>query len=233
VTDELFTPVIVSGKEDLQTEALVLMGRGAQLVVKDKESLDFASAFVRRVKEIRDKVCSVFDPHIKRAFDQHRALVAEKRKFTDELDDAERAVRPKITAYLVEQDRIRMAAEREAAMAQERIEQVSDKAADKAWTLVDDGKGAKATQVMQKAQADIEAIKASATPVPEPVKAEGMVLREVWKFEVVAPDLVPRKFMVPDEVLIRKFVVAFKHQADIPGVRIWSEKTAAVKADRG
>ena len=55
--------------------------------------------------------------------------------------------------------------------------------------------------------------------IPAPAKAEGVSLRENWTFEIVDESLIPREYLIPDEVKIRKVVVALKDKTNIPGVK--------------
>lgn len=63
----------------------------------------------------------------------------------------------------------------------------------------------------------------------EAAKVDGIGFVHKWCFEVIDPDAVPREYTVPDEVKIRKIVNAMGESANIPGVRVWSYKTASVR----
>jgi hypothetical protein len=52
----------------------------------------------------------------------------------------------------------------------------------------------------------------------------GPVYRTIWKFEITDATLIPRQYLTPDEVKIGGVVRALKNQANIPGVRIYSER---------
>lgn len=47
---------------------------------------------------------------------------------------------------------------------------------------------------------------------------------ETWKFEVTDAALVPREFLIPDMQALRQ-AVNYRKLRDIPGVKIWSEKS--------
>jgi len=55
--------------------------------------------------------------------------------------------------------------------------------------------------------------------IPAPAKADGVNLRDNWTFEIVDESLIPREYLIPDEVKIRKVVVALKDKTNIPGVK--------------
>lgn len=213
-------------------DALAVIERGCLVPVTDQASLTAANVLLRDIKALRRRFDEEFDKGIKQAFEHHRHLVAQKKKWTDPLDAAERALKPKISAFLAEEDRKRLEAERAAFQADRKVRMEADKSADAVHDLISEGRVDEADKVMTEALAKIEKIKAAAPAVPPPPVAEGIVLREVWNFEVENFDLVPRKFLKVDEVKLRGYVVAMKHQAEIPGVRVWSSKVASVRGPK-
>jgi hypothetical protein len=73
------------------------------------------------------------------------------------------------------------------------------------------------------AQAATQALAA----IPAPAATAGISPREVLKFEVVNPAMVPSRFWVIDESAIRKFVQETKGESPIPGVKIWKDLSIA------
>jgi hypothetical protein len=73
------------------------------------------------------------------------------------------------------------------------------------------------------------------TPVPVPAAPPKRVHTEVgtlgtskvWKFEVSDPFLLPREYLVPDMVKIRKVVTA---GVSIPGVHSWQEEALRINS---
>jgi|SRR5262245_1211832 len=59
------------------------------------------------------------------------------------------------------------------------------------------------------------------TDVP---KGVGILFRDNWKFEIIEPGLIPRDYLIPDEVAIGKIVRALKGTCKIPGVRVYRER---------
>lgn len=62
--------------------------------------------------------------------------------------------------------------------------------------------------------------------------AEGTHTRDVWKFEVVDINQVPREFFDLNSSKVNKVVQALKERANIPGVRVWREKTVVLSGKR-
>jgi colicin import membrane protein len=61
-------------------------------------------------------------------------------------------------------------------------------------------------------------------------KVRGVSKREVWKFEITDPALVPREYLVIDESKIRGVVQALKGATTIPGVRAYPDSQIAARA---
>lgn len=60
----------------------------------------------------------------------------------------------------------------------------------------------------------------------------GIVTRKVWKFEIEHPNLLPPRYLVPDEAAIRAEVQRLKGECDIPGLRVWCEDSVAARGTR-
>lgn len=90
----------------------------------------------------------------------------------------------------------------------------------------------------QKSEANAAALKAAAvaaTPeaatqiiqqVAPVVPPQGVFVRQVWRFEVTDPDLVPREFCSPDPDKIRRVA---PETASIPGVRFYQEDQVSAR----
>ena len=57
-----------------------------------------------------------------------------------------------------------------------------------------------------------------------PKMAGGPVYRTITKFRIVDVNLIPRVYMVPDEVKIGGVVRALKRATDIPGIEVYEER---------
>jgi len=95
---------------------------------------------------------------------------------------------------------------------------------------------ARAVATEAKAEQRVATLEIQAAAVVAPViqreapKVAGIVTREVWKFEVTDPSLVPRAYLSVDESKIRGVVQSLKGDALIPGVRVYSDKSIASSA---
>ena len=116
--------------EQQPTAALAIRDEAKALAVIDQPTLTAANNALLEVKALRRRFDDEFNAGIAQAYEHHRYLVSQKRRWTDPLDEAERMLKPKIAGYLAEQDRIRFAAERAAQLAKEAAAKEAEDAAD-------------------------------------------------------------------------------------------------------
>lgn len=219
-TDKTNTAVVATAAKCLEIQIL------------GQDDLTEANSLLKGIKGLRLEVDKEFDPGIQEAFAHHRTLVAQKRKWTDPLDQAERALKPKIAAYLIEQDRLAQEAARREREAQDKMRKVADEASDAAYEKIKNGDLDEADDVVAGAAAKIEEIQtARPAPILKPV-ATGTSLRQVWTFEIMDPNAVPREYLLIDEQKIRAIARAMKDQARIPGIRFYAEATVSTRIDK-
>lgn len=140
---------------------------------------------------------------------------AEARRQTEEKArrDADEARKRGDAEAAAEADRVARAAAKEAAKFDSKADRVESAASEKSADLQ-----------MQAACVVAPIIQRA------PPKVAGLSMRDTWKFEITDPSKINAAFLMPDEQKIRKQVAALKADAAAiigPGVRIWSEKTAA------
>ncbi|HLF13209.1 MAG TPA: hypothetical protein VJA26_18570 [Gammaproteobacteria bacterium] len=174
------------------------------------------------------------------------------------LEKAEGIVKGKLTTFQNEQERIRREEQRKAEEAarkeRERLEaqarETERKAREKAAAerraaeeAAAAGRAEEAARLAERAAAtenkaaekaiELEQ-RAAAIVAPviqrEAPKVAGLSMRETPKFEIVDASKLPREYLVADESRIRKVVNALKMDANIPGVRVWMDKTPASRA---
>jgi hypothetical protein len=209
------------------TEALAILDKVLAIAVVDQASLTVANGYLLEAKAWLRHCDDEFDKGISEAFAHHRTLVAQKKKWTAPALEVESVAKPKIASYFEEQDRLRREAERAAEQARLAAEKEAEDAADIATDLIKEGKNGEAGQIVDMAMENIERLRAAAPAVPPKPIAAGVSLRETWEFEVVNEALIPRKFLVPDLTMIRRYGQNMKHQAEIPGIRFYSKKSVA------
>jgi hypothetical protein len=79
--------------------------RAAAVSVLDDAAFGVAGNLLLDIKALQKQIGETFDPHIARAVQAHKALLAEKRKHTDPLDRAEVVLKASMVAYDAERRR--------------------------------------------------------------------------------------------------------------------------------
>jgi hypothetical protein len=137
--------------------------------------------------------------------DHVKAINAQYNGKIATLDNARGIVEPKAAAWL-ESERKRVEAERQAAIEAAKVADVPvPKAGDGEIVNVDTG------AVVESAPTITHTIGGSATG------------RINWKYRIVDATLIPREYMMPNEVAIGAVARSLKDKANIPGVEFYGE----------
>lgn len=215
--------------DGVKSEALAWPDRARATTVTDGVTYTLAAELLRGIKALRQKIAETFDPHVKRAFEAHRALCKEKQDAEAPLTEAEGILKRALVAYDTEQDRIRRQEEqrlREEARRQEEQRRLDEAAALELQAAETDD-----ALLRQEAEelfaAPVEAptvVVAKSTP-----KVAGISYREIWKYRVVDARKVPDEYKKVDDIKIGGVVRALKGGTKIPGIEVYAEKIAAAR----
>jgi hypothetical protein len=206
----------------IRAEVGALPETARTMAITDDASFMAAGAILVRIKALRALVEGLFTPHIKRAFEAHRALLEDRRRLDTPLADAETILKQRAAAFTLEEEA------RRAREARRRAADTQEARSARIWAEVE----ALEAAGYQGEAADLVQEFVSAPPVivsltPAPLKAPGISYREVWRYEVIDPAQVPREYLTIDHTKLGGVVRALKSAATIPGVRIWVERTIA------
>lgn len=210
-------------ESQIKNEALSLQKTAETMLINSSEEYQIATEFLIKCRQSRKKIDEFCDPVISAAHDAHKAALAQKRKLTDPVLVAEKIITPKINAYRQEQDRIRRAEE-------ERLRLEAQKKAEEerlAQAIEAEKQG---DQLSADILVETPVVAAPVFVAPTVPKVEGISDREVWKFKVVNPALVPNEYKIIDESAIGKVVRALKDRTSIPGIQVYPEKVLSVRA---
>jgi hypothetical protein len=210
------------------------VAEASAIIIRDQETLTVANTKSRFLKGLLQEIDDTFKP----IHDSQKATAALTKETWDRFrvppDKEYRRIKADIGTFLEKQEQLKREAEHRVWLAeQEKIKaeaearRVAEEALRKAAVLEAKGQNEKAEQVLNKAAAQetkiAETIKvnsiAAAMPIPEPVKTIGISTREDWDIELIDIDLVPRDYLVFDDVKARKVVRASKGAVQIPGVK--------------
>jgi len=208
----------------LQDEAHTLPAIVGALAIVDDASFQGAGRVLRRIKAVRDTITRLFAPHIARAFEAHRALVADRKRLEAPLAETERVLKAKLAAFTVVDD------VRRAAVARQQTAAATDARAAQIWTEVEQLEAAGYHAEAAEVATELVAAPLSIVCTPAPLKADGLVRRDRWTYAIVDATQVPREYLAVDHQKLGAVVRALKGTIQIPGIRVWAERTIAASA---
>ncbi len=207
-----------------QTErAVVNIAEAARSIeVVDKASADKASELIVAGKKLIKAIKEYFEPMKKAADESKRRILETERQELSKIEPIVSELSTKVSRWLADEERRRREAEeakRRAEMERLRLEAELEAKAREAERIKNESERRLVEDRIIDEVARKEAELQPVPDIPAPAKAEGVSLRENWTFEIVDESLIPREYLIPDEVKIRKVVVALKDKTNIPGVK--------------
>lgn len=208
-------------------DALAWPDKARAVVITDADTYAAACGLLLGIKDLRKKVADTFDPHVRRAFEAHRALVKEKAGAEAPLTEAERILKDSIVAYDREQERLRLEAQRKADEEARREEET--RRLEQAALMETEGQEFGDEAMVEEAHALIsQPVTAVAAPVAKLTpKVSGVTLKKSYAFRIIDPTKVPNQYKVIDESKIRGVVRSLGMNANIPGVQVYEETSVA------
>jgi len=220
-----------------ESQRLTLVAQAEALVVDSPECEKVAWAIVNGIGELTKRITADFAPSRTAAHQAWKAIVAQEKGHLARLEEPDKIVRGKLSAW--EQEKRRRQAEidrkaREAAAkAQAELQRQGDEAARKAAeerrlqeavAAEEAGNTAQAEELLE-TPVEVAPVEVPTVVVPtlkaEKVAGAGAMV-ERWTFEITDPQAIPREYLTVNEVAIGKIVQALKGQTNIPGVRAYS-----------
>jgi hypothetical protein len=219
--------------QQIENETTSLLIQAKQYQVTTAEQYQTVGNELMRIKGMRKRLDEMFDPGIKAAHEAHKVAVANKKKYTDQLDQAESTIKRALLVYNQEQQRI--AREKEAELrrlAEEQAAREREKLLKQAVKAEEKGNDGKAEELFEQAENVIPL-----TPIvtPQVQKVEGIATRKTWKAVVDNPQLVPAYFngielRSINQSALNKLASMSSGNVQVPGVRFVQEESFAAKA---
>jgi hypothetical protein len=221
-------PETVAAKDEttLRDDMTMVLATAGALILTDEASFQAGSALLRRIKAVRETIAAFFAPHIARAFEAHRALIADRQRFDGPLAEAERALKADLITFTEAEERRRAAAARVQTAA------ATDARATQIWTEVESLEAAGYHAEAAALATELVSAPVALVCTPAPLKADGIVRRARWTYAVVDATQVPREYLTIDHHKLGAVVRALKGSVPIPGVRVWAERTMAATRGR-
>jgi len=186
-------------------------------VVKSQGDYTTASTALKEIKT-RSKQLDDLRRSMTKPLDDSKAKIMDFfRKPAEALVEAEKAVKAAMLRFQQEQERERLAEIRRQEEDRRLEQEILDEMAQEAVQAGDTE--AVAELVVQKQEASYLPVVAP----PSAPKVGGIGMRKVWKWRLVAYQLVPREYLKLDEVMVGNVVRGSQGKLTIPGIEIYSE----------
>lgn len=220
--------LVVEQGAEVREEALSWPARASGLIVRDGPSYEQAGGLLKGIKALRQKIADVFNPHIQRAHDAHKALLKEKQDAEAPLAEAESILKRGLVAYDQEQERIRVEEERRRQEEARKAEE--DRRIAEAAALEREAQATGNAELLQEARELVEApIVAPAVIVEKSTpKVSGIVHRDNWSARVtnlvalikfVAAHPEHQNLLTPNSAALNQLARAMKSNLKIDGVQ--------------
>ncbi len=204
---------------ELEQQALTVADEAKAIVIRDQHTHDLAAEKLIGIRELIKQINNTFDPHIKAANDEHKKLIATKKKVLGVLPDADSILVKAISHWEWEQDRLRREAQ-ERAMAEARKREEEERL--------------KLAEIAQKQGASAETVDEileTPMPVQAPIVAPAFQRtaglsaprKPVYRWRVLDESRIPRTYLKIDEPKINGVVRAMGAATKIDGIEIYED----------
>ena len=210
---------------DIETEISAFVEENQPIMVNSNDDLGRATACIKGIKGMQEKVKESFDPICLKAHQAHKEALAQREKYLMPLQLLEKKFKDAILVFskkmeAEQAERIRKANAEMARVAEEKKQKLLDEAkkTDDAWDK---------EELQEKAQAIVPV---TCDAPGKAIEKEGLSIRKTWKARVVDESIVPRAFLVVNESALN---AAAKQEgwriAGIMGVEFYQSETANVR----
>jgi hypothetical protein len=181
------------------------------IIVKDNDSYAYAGDMLVTIKKVKKNIEEYFRPLKAAAHAAWKQICNRENEEIEKLTPALKHLDMQMTAYNIEQEKIRKAEE-------ERLRREAEKAEQEARLQA----AIEAEKAGQKEEA--EAILEEPVFVPPPIvdktvpKQAGLAMTTNWEAKIIDEHLIPRQYLMPDMVKINQVVRALKDKTNIPGI---------------
>jgi len=214
--------------DELIVKGMDLQAQAKALEITTAETFEIAGGYLKALKALGKEVADTFKPVIAKAHEAHKSALEAMGKHQAPLDDAERALKGKMTVY-VEKEREKARAEQNRLEAIER-KRIEDERLAEAQEMANAGRADVADQMMD-APVVVAPIKVQAEPKLDGVHFSERARAELIDFpaliRAVAAGEVPAEAVIPNMTALNAWARAGR---EVPGVKIVIETIAAARS---
>ncbi len=202
--------------QPIEAEIITTEQHAYQIAVTSPESYQDAGSMLVRYKDLKKTIEAYFKPLKEAAHKSWKGICNRESEELDKLNPGIKYLTSQMTAYSLEQEKIRQAEEDRLRLEQQkRIEEEKLEAA-----LLAEQAGAKE---------EAEAILTEEVFMPPPIvesvtpKVSGLGMATTWKWRLIDVNRIPREYLMVDTVKINGVVRAMKDKAEIPGIEVYPD----------
>jgi DNA repair exonuclease SbcCD ATPase subunit len=223
---------VVASPQDLAQQVAGWDQIARTLEVIDQPSLQRAGNYILAVKALQQQADETFDPIIRKAHEAHKEAIAQKKRITDPLVQAETTLKSKVGEHLERERQAREEEERRLRAEAERL------AAEQREAEIEEAEAAGATgeeiSVLAQAPLYVPPVVRAAAP-----KVNGIIQRESWRAEVTDLLALVRyagqnpqflNLLQPNPVALGAMARTMRGTMNVPGVRAIRENGVAVRS---
>jgi len=246
---EISGGVEVNQLNRLEGEGGGLVARLQAFQVIDAGTFAEAADHVKTIDAFLTLVANHCDPNIKRWYEGHKAAIAERDRIIGPSRELRRVLVDRMGAWeQAERNRqraIEEAARREAERVEREAREAAARESARLQRAAEDARLEEAARLEaagdhEGARRKLEVPTPAPLVVPPPTfvpppptstvpKVAGLHSREGWEFVIENAMLIPREFLMVDEVKVRKYVAAMGADAKIPGVAVVPKRTQVLR----
>lgn len=215
-------PAVATPPPELETKALTWKERAQALEITDQASHDRAAEMLLGIKDLMSEAEKHHRPIIDAAHRAHKAAIAGLNRILDPLKAAEAVLKPRIAAFVREQQRLAEEARRKAEEEERRRLQEEQLAA----AIEAENQGAAEEEVAAILAEPVVAPRVAPPPAFTPAK--GVAVRTTWKGEctnlmalvkAVAEGKAPVALLQVNQSALDQMARALKSTFSVPGCR--------------
>jgi hypothetical protein len=190
--------------QEVEAKSIGLLEASKIIKIENQDQYLAAAEMLKNVHAVKKEVMATFKEPKQKASEAHKAICAAEKMHKEPLEEAEKLLKSKVAEW----DK----------KVQEELEAKRIEAEKTANALEKSGEESTALEIRKDANKELKAEKVS-----------GVSFRDKWVFEIEDSKKIPRKFMMPDEQLIRNHVEIKKDKAKIAGVKIYKKRITIMK----
>ena len=210
--------------QDIETEISTFVEENKPIMVNDNNDLMKATACIRGIKGMMDKVKSSFDPIVDQAHKAHKEAIGQRDKYLKPLMEIEKKFKDAILVFNRKMEAEQRERER---LARERMEKAAEEERQRLLREAAKTKDAWDKEELQEKAAAVVPVEIETQK--KVIEQEGLSIRKTWKAKVIDINLVPKDYLIIEVNMsaLNQHARVNKNLLPIPGIEFYEESSVA------